>query len=1131
MHINKYIDIICSDKPVPAFSHILKRFPGREMSALVLSSSQFRADRFASTASAKRDGKIPSGLKCMSFNAFIESYAASDFETSGIYINYEQKSALILKTLAQNRREFTIDNALIENLNEAIGEFKSNKIDIGRVLKNMPPGKSLSYKCNRFLELYNHYEKILLKNHFIDYHDCVKNLFGSRDFYEHIKNSYDLIIFDGLERLSPIETDLFAVALAAARNAAVINEKTFCGISPQKLAFEQAVERCRAMGVEITAEKITVEEERTRPAVKFETLEGSLKTTAVEKGYISVIECGDLAGEAELIARTIRALNLNRGARLCTIAVFMPAFTGSRKFMETAFSRYGLRFQTNEGKKASEFSIIRKLQSALAFLINPDSDTFMTLFNNSAFAGFAALKKIKSSTRIMKNILSITRILEPGMEFSEETAEALLQCELESRQGQATLIKELYGMLKKFTSSAAAITGSVNNSLAECYERFAAFLKAAEFVTGSPEENELFNFVMEKVRGKCSQAAAAGVNEKLSVKEGLTLLRGFIDRLFVPSAFDSEKLEEGLFDAVIIHSKPNINLFEYDYLFIAGAVEGSFPRHGRENSFFFDPADRELLGFHRQISQTRSDSSLFHQLAASASKGVFISAPRGQLGRKFIRSRFFDEIENAAVYEENNEALSYNDIVESAGSQGISAWPAPAPDAAGLRGKRYEKLMRDIREAQFSKIISAERLSTLKSENILDCSKIDPEKLLAHLGGSGGPLRVSPTALETFYFCPARYFFEKCLGLKAETPYSGELDPLEEGRIIHDALEKFFSAAAVKKALKYYYESGAEEREAQRGDIERLLFDAGCSAMAAGGLEKKFGKAYREIKMLQYFNALSGYERSETKAGIIGGIKGFFKNFLDDYLEFLTRQDFFLSPAAAEYGLKEELTAAGRQVLLSAKCDRIDACVLNEADGPALYFVITDYKTGATPTASEIRAFKKIQAPFYLYFFEKKFNESIKASGEVFGEKAKAAIGACFIYTSISKLNKDLKPEKSFFISSSFNAGGGKKKKAGADVQDERSPETEKQAARPFGLKAGRRANPDFRRLIDETPAVIENFIQKTAGGDFHASLLENHSCEFCEFNQVCHRNPRAAAEEAARLRKAGGEITNRRCI
>lgn len=1122
MHINKYVDLIYCDKPVLAFASILQRFPGNQMSALVLSASQFRAERFAGIAAAAREGKIPSGLKCLSFNAFIESYVSADFENSGFYINYEQKSALLLKTLAQNRREFNIDLAMIENLNEAVSELKSNKINIKNILKNIPPGKSLSFKCIRFLELYSHYEKILSKNHFVDYHDRVRNLFGSNEFYERIKGSYDLVVFDGLERLSPIETDLFAVALAAARSASVITEKTFCGISPQALAFEQAVERCRSMGVEITAEKKIIEEERETPAVICETLGGTLKTKAVERGYISEIECADQAEEAERIARTVCELNLKRGAGLSSIAIFMPNFTGSRKFMETAFSRYGLRFQTNEGKTAAEFSIVRKLTAALDFLINPDSDSFMALFRNFAFAGFAELKKIKSAARLMKNILAITRIFEPGIEFGEEAAAAALECEFESRPGHALILKDFYGRLKKFKSAAAGITESGNCSLAEYYERFASFLKTAEFFISSARENELFYFVMDRLRGKCRHAAAAGADEKLSAKEGLTLLRDFIDRLFVPASFDREKIGEDLRDAVIIHSKPNINLFEYDYLFIAGAVEGSLPQYGRENSFFFDPADRELLGLHKHPPRHRSDAGLFHQLAASAAKGVFISAPRGQLGRKFIRSRFFDELENAAIYEKNNEALSYNDIVESACSREFSGGP----------DTDHEKLARDIRDARFSKKISAERLSSLKSENILDCSKIASEKLLAHLGDGSGSLRVSPTAIETFYFCPARYFFAKCLGLKTETPYSGELDPLEEGRIIHDTLERFFGSAAVKAALRRYYESSGEERPAAGEALERLLFDAGCSAMADGGLEKKFGKAYREIKMLQYFNALSGYERSETKSKIVGGIRGFFKNFLDDYLEFLTRQDFFLSPAAVEYGLKEEFQAAGRRVKLSAKCDRIDVCVVDETDGPAIYFVIVDYKTGATPAPSEIRSFQKIQAPFYLYFFEKKFNESIKATGEALGEKAKSAAGTCFIYTSISKLNKDLKPEKSVFISKSFRADGGKKKKAEPEG-GQRDAETVGAENRPdgFKLKVGQRASDDFRRLIEETPAVIENFISKTAAGDFHASLLENHSCEFCEFNGICHRNPRAAAEEAAKLRKSGGEITNRRRI
>ncbi len=1123
MNKKLYITLILSDDPRTACLPFLKNSAAPGFSALVLTRSSYRADYYKRRSVEINNGRVSPGLNCISFNSFIENYSAHDLDSHYEFIDYEQKKLLLIKAAAHSKPEIKIEDKLIDSLSESIGELKSNNIDLNflKKLKKYEAYKNLSLKCRRLFELYERYQHILSDGGFYDYHDRAAALSYDEKFHEFIKKTYEWIIFDRLENISPVEIDLLGSAAAACKKISVIISKTAGEINPQELTFKRVVKRIESIGFAVEIETAPAEDADPAavktPCVKCEKYFNALKTSSLKKGFIHEIKCADTASEAEQIARAIASLALKENTPLHKTAIFMPRFTAARKLFKTAFDKYGLKFQTNESKKLSEFSIIQKLSCILKFIASGDYDSFTPLFNLRIFKRFAEFKKFSVSAQMLKKVLLITKIFGPGRELASGEAETAILLESGRDAETAALMLALYRQIKEFKESKENIFNNDRLSILECYNRLERLISGECFIIGDGPEFDLFSFAASNLRQYAFAAAGMGVSEKLSVREAVLLLRDRLFQLFAPDSCDGSKLKDGgKPGAVIIHSRENINLFEYDYIFIAGAIEGVFPAHEDRHSLFMDNSDREILNFYSQPQALHSSRCLFHQLLASPQRGVFLSAPASNLNSPLMKSRFISEVENAEEYIADDSILCAADLFKTLAPRGIAAEDLNA--AASIFDMEPAALSCAVDEIRRAEKVLAARDTLFKSDFLLDCSKIKRDFLLGRLYKSfeRKTLKVSPTLIEKFYYCPARYFFSETLGLKEDLAYSGELEPLNEGEIIHKTLELFFGGADVIKIL-YDYFHNPNGRTAAREFLESLLLKAGIAAMEHYKIKSRFGEAYYKIKSLQYFNALEDFERNRPGAKASYGINGYFKNFITDYLDNLAAQDFYAAPAAVEYALRSELKDDGLEIELHAKCDRIDICA--DKENNRIYFIITDYKTGAVPAAKEINSYQKIQAPFYLYFLKDQFDAFVKAGKPALGFKAESAQAAGFIYTSISKLDDKLRPKKLVFISNQFLAPRARKSQTAECGGEE--PDG------GFKLKLPCGAFANYEQLISAVPGIIKNFILKTAGGDFHASILPGHSCDYCEFKRICHRSARAAAASDALNRSSENIINN----
>ncbi len=1141
MDKKKSIIIIQSGDPRAALEYAAGHVPDKGRDTLILTRSSSRADIYARLARELNGGKISAGLTFMSLNSFIENYAALNIYPGRFYAGLEDKNLLIMCAAAMHRNNTAVNINFIDLLSRAISELKSCGVDISSLdkMRRLAGGAydGLSFKCRALIEIYKTYQKLLEDKNLFDYYDKAAALSFDLSFSEYIRDAYRCVIFDRFDELTPIETAVAAnIAVSAVQT--VFIESSFYGVDfPAGDLYIRLRERIAAIGFTVETELFILNRDGS-PSVSCRSHRGALKSSSCRNGFIQRIMCSNPAQEAEKIARLIASKISLDNIEPSSIAVFMPEFQSRRKLFKTAFDKYGLKFQTNEGIRCYDSGVCAKLKTVLKFIAAYDSDSFLALFSAGVFKRFIRYKNAGVNRHQVKKLLAVTKILGPGAAIEEQSAAAAVKLEFEENSG---LMIELYGDIIKFVeckdnifnhgvagieltspveTSSVLPAGSGRFDMFDCFMRIAFFLKHESFVIETSDNGtEFFSFIMRRLKEYALRFNKLEIDLKFGMREGAAYLLERLSHTFAPDFIDNDKLKNiPSRDAVIIYSRENIDLFRCDYLFIAGAIEGVFPSSASGGSIFFEDSDRMALELYSGQSPLYRERFLFHQLLNLPSRGVFLSAPRAGLNSPFIESRFFREVENVQVSGDVEGVLCAADSVKTVLASAVSLTGGAFSGSTLAFENNDDYSLIEAREALRSFEVLRGRNTEIKNDFILDCSKVKRDYILRRILDTAGNFRMGATLVEKFYFCPARYFFSAALGIKAKEVYSGEIDPLYEGEIIHKTLELFFSDRPVLDALDNYFKLPSRRIEL-RADLERRLFNAGFTAMKYYCIRERFGDSYYGVKAFQYFNGLEGYLRGGSSIAGACGIAGYFKKFLSAHLDYIAAQNFYAAPAACEYQLNRYLSTRAGRAAISAKCDRIDA-YFDNASG-RLYFMIVDYKTGAVPAASDIVTLCKLQAPFYLYFLNEKLKEEIAKGTRVFKLfDARECAAVCFIYSSISKLDNKLEAEKFVFIPGRFLAArAGKKKDSGSD--DDKFGE--KNENEEFKLKFSCRANENYDGLIGNVPDIIENFIDKVSRGDFHVSILAGHDCKFCEFNRICHRNSRAAGF----FRKKNGALNN----
>jgi ATP-dependent helicase/nuclease subunit B len=215
---------------------------------------------------------------------------------------------------------------------------------------------------------------------------------------------------------------------------------------------------------------------------------------------------------------------------------------------------------------------------------------------------------------------------------------------------------------------------------------------------------------------------------------------------------------------------------KFDHVFIVGLQGGAFPK-AVPTSAVLDETERAALSDlglpleRREVWEAR-ERELFRVLLAGGSHVTLSYARLDGSGREVDRSSFIEEAEDVA----------HTDVLEIAPSQvtlpRVPLHRTPAALDAALHAAATERA----------------RAAALPSEH---AGRITDERLLEWLAEEFGDAKVwSPTQLEEFAKCPWSYFSKRLLRVERVDDPSQDMEPSVRGSILHDAMKRFYDAAA-----------------------------------------------------------------------------------------------------------------------------------------------------------------------------------------------------------------------------------------------------------------------------------------------------------------------------------------------
>ncbi|MFH1138086.1 MAG: PD-(D/E)XK nuclease family protein [Pseudomonadota bacterium] len=411
----------------------------------------------------------------------------------------------------------------------------------------------------------------------------------------------------------------------------------------------------------------------------------------------------------------------------------------------------------------------------------------------------------------------------------------------------------------------------------------------------------------------------------------------------------------------------------FDYLFLAGLNEGEFPRPGRENIIMGDAqvaelnrrAGRRVLA--TTAAETRQEELVFFHALASAGQGLVLSFARmDSQGRVRLPSSVLDEVTRLwpegelAVYSPPpgvipslDQALTREELFGGLTStlfQGSD--PTPAREILSVLFENRPDLPPEWESLLGRIVLEKKRLSGAAD---LLSGKISPRFITSWLAGlprhQGAPL-LSPTFLEEFGRCPFLFWAARVIGLEPPGEAGDEVDPRDEGRLLHDILKDFLRERRDQGLPSL---QGTRDEAEHLGRVEKKVLDRAEGRLPLGR------RPLWEARRKNIGRILEQWLRREP-------------SFAGAYRPSFFEWDF--KPGGTAPPLEIEL-AAGGKIFIQGRLDRIDLA----PDGAR----VIDYKLSSN-AAQYGRLLKpdqlgvvSFQAPTYLAVAAREFKRPVEA--------------------------------------------------------------------------------------------------------------------------------------------------------
>ena len=230
----------------------------------------------------------------------------------------------------------------------------------------------------------------------------------------------------------------------------------------------------------------------------------------------------------------------------------------------------------------------------------------------------------------------------------------------------------------------------------------------------------------------------------------------------------------------------------FDHVFVVGMDAGRFPKP-MPSSPIYAESEREALRKAGVALDLRADwdqreQGLFDALVASAARSLTLSyVALDEFGAARIESAFVEGLGDGA----RRETLE-GDALDAV----LAAMPLhPAPEVAA--------------HAHHAAAIEAQRAAGVVTPHT---GLVTDPALVAWLAREFGDGRLwSPTQLESYAKCPWAYFSGRLLRIEKLEDPNEDIDPIERGNVLHDALRRFYDQAKLRLKGPVLLMPGCEE--------------------------------------------------------------------------------------------------------------------------------------------------------------------------------------------------------------------------------------------------------------------------------------------------------------------------------
>ena len=536
-------------------------------------------------------------------------------------------------------------------------------------------------------------------------------------------------------------------------------------------------------------------------------------------------------------------------------------------------------------------------------------------------------------------------------------------------------------------------------------------------------------------------------------------------------------------------------MHSFEHLFVLGLTAGYVPTESDRMAYFeaINEADEEFSRAHTG----RRSRYLLGTLLSGSTQAV-LSSPRHTVdGTEHTTAPILAELERYVDFDSDGEQpapLVENEDVQRQFASWATRETFEQPEEATTPLADVRGLADDAMQFAESGVTASWRRSQPgvtpheaqlgnTFEEIFSRSAVEP---------------FSPSALEDYARCPFLYFCKRVLGYEEEYDDDAEITRGDRGTYVHETLARFY------RRLRTEVNKPIDITEFDRSTLEDHLLKAALKELEdfepIGSLFAR-RTVTRLLAGLGDPDANKYYSRrlaTSADQGSHGGIqRGVFMRFLDEELDVSDNRE--IQPTYFEAAVN--LNYSGTEVLqddpvtldteygsvdIRGIADRLDT---HATDG---YFSVVDYKTGRTPSKTDVKLGTKLQLPLYGLVFESVLDET---DGVV--DSHVTVAGTYYNLSSPSDVDSD-----DTFISSSESQYGDAALVAGT--------------GRPVFD-----SQREFTRFVrNVTASRVGNIAAGIEAGAFEPTLQdESHAnCDSCSFNDVCDVRNHHRRETIARV-------------